>query len=313
MYSSESLPFEPSITIGTNGTVEDNGTAQMFASSSWPLSTSIPQPMLNPQVYCTSTNTFFPAPIAVSANATAVRYGRSMATLSGLLSTQPFHPHTVLPNAVSSFYPGMGTVGMFHTGATGSYSGATPHFQSKATPNFTPDAPQDPAPLDSTSCSISSDRGSKKRILFSREQTNELEAFYVRKRFISTSERNALANRTGLSSTQVKIWFQNRRYKNRKVEKDLKFLASKEERQPSNNAITMEATRSIKFEIETEVNGSEQKIENNAIIPTIQPAGNGIWNDQYGHHQNGHNANLFRGNNIYNNFYHPYLYRTDFY
>ncbi|KAI1717715.1 homeobox domain-containing protein [Ditylenchus destructor] len=313
MYSSESLAFESSVTVGTSGTAEDNGTAQMFASSSQLLPTSIPQHALNSQVYCTSTNTFLPAPIAVSANATAANYGRSMATLSGLLSTQPFHPHTVLPNAVSSFYPGMGTVGMFHTGATGSYPGAMPHFPSRPTPNYGPDAPQDPAPLDSTSCSISSNRGSKKRILFSREQINELEAFYVRKKFISTSERSALAKRIGLNSTQVKIWFQNRRYKNRKIEKDLKFLALNEQ-QPSNNATTVEATQPIKFEIKTELNGNEQKAESSAaIIPTIQSAGNGFWNHQYGQHQNGHNGNLFGSNNIYNNFYHPYLYRTDFY
>lgn len=53
----------------------------------------------------------------------------------------------------------------------------------------------------------------KRRILFSKKQILELERHFRQKKYLSAPEREHLANLIGLSPTQVKIWFQNHRYK----------------------------------------------------------------------------------------------------
>ncbi|CAF0739270.1 unnamed protein product [Brachionus calyciflorus] len=60
----------------------------------------------------------------------------------------------------------------------------------------------------------------KRRILFSQAQVNELEKRFNKSRYLSAPERELLANELHLSSTQVKIWFQNHRYKTKKALKD---------------------------------------------------------------------------------------------
>ncbi|KAH3785726.1 homeobox protein ceh-22-like [Dreissena polymorpha] len=53
----------------------------------------------------------------------------------------------------------------------------------------------------------------KPRVLFSQQQVYELERRFKQQRYLSAPEREQLANMLKLTSTQVKIWFQNRRYK----------------------------------------------------------------------------------------------------
>lgn len=53
----------------------------------------------------------------------------------------------------------------------------------------------------------------KRRVLFSRAQTQELERRFGQQRYLSAPEREQLARRLCLTPTQVKIWFQNHRYK----------------------------------------------------------------------------------------------------
>ncbi|XP_054159404.1 muscle-specific homeobox protein tinman-like [Oppia nitens] len=53
----------------------------------------------------------------------------------------------------------------------------------------------------------------KPRILFSQVQVHELERRFKQQRYLSASEREELAMILKLTSTQIKIWFQNRRYK----------------------------------------------------------------------------------------------------
>jgi hypothetical protein len=53
----------------------------------------------------------------------------------------------------------------------------------------------------------------KRRILFNKLQTVELERKFRQQRYLSAPEREQLAAAINLSPTQVKIWFQNHRYK----------------------------------------------------------------------------------------------------
>ena len=60
----------------------------------------------------------------------------------------------------------------------------------------------------------------KRRILFSQAQIFELERRYKQQKYLSAPEREHLANCIGLTPTQIKIWFQNHRYKTKKAQKD---------------------------------------------------------------------------------------------
>lgn len=53
----------------------------------------------------------------------------------------------------------------------------------------------------------------KRRVLFSKAQTYELERRFRQQRYLSAQEREQLAHFLRLTPTQVKIWFQNHRYK----------------------------------------------------------------------------------------------------
>ncbi|XP_005991959.1 NK2 transcription factor related 7 [Latimeria chalumnae] len=60
----------------------------------------------------------------------------------------------------------------------------------------------------------------KPRVLFSQAQVFELERRFKQQRYLSAPEREHLANMLKLTSTQVKIWFQNRRYKCKRQRQD---------------------------------------------------------------------------------------------
>ncbi len=60
----------------------------------------------------------------------------------------------------------------------------------------------------------------KRRILFTQAQVIELEKRFNKSRYLSAPEREAIAQGLSLSTTQVKIWFQNHRYKTKKAMKD---------------------------------------------------------------------------------------------
>lgn len=53
--------------------------------------------------------------------------------------------------------------------------------------------------------------------LFLQSQVYELEQRFKQQRYLSAPEREMLAQSLKLTSTQVKIWFQNRRYKNKRA------------------------------------------------------------------------------------------------
>ncbi|XP_034051549.1 NK2 transcription factor related, locus 9 [Thalassophryne amazonica] len=58
-----------------------------------------------------------------------------------------------------------------------------------------------------------SKKNKKRRVLFSKTQTLELERRFRQQRYLSGPEREQLARLLSLTPTQVKIWFQNHRYK----------------------------------------------------------------------------------------------------
>uniref|UniRef100_A0A672J9Z6 NK2 transcription factor related 7 n=1 Tax=Salarias fasciatus TaxID=181472 RepID=A0A672J9Z6_SALFA len=60
----------------------------------------------------------------------------------------------------------------------------------------------------------------KPRVLFSQAQVSELERRFRQQRYLSAPEREHLALLLKLTSTQVKIWFQNRRYKCKRQRQD---------------------------------------------------------------------------------------------
>uniref|UniRef100_A0A915MLM7 Homeobox domain-containing protein n=1 Tax=Meloidogyne javanica TaxID=6303 RepID=A0A915MLM7_MELJA len=60
----------------------------------------------------------------------------------------------------------------------------------------------------------------KPRVLFTQEQVLHLEEYFGQQKYISNAERDELASKLKLTPTQIKIWFQNRRYKCKRVEAD---------------------------------------------------------------------------------------------
>ncbi|XP_016409174.1 homeobox protein Nkx-2.5-like [Sinocyclocheilus rhinocerous] len=60
----------------------------------------------------------------------------------------------------------------------------------------------------------------KPRVLFSQAQVYELERLFKQQKYLSAPERDHLASVLKLTSTQVKIWFQNRRYKCKRQRQD---------------------------------------------------------------------------------------------
>ncbi|XP_029453320.1 homeobox protein Nkx-2.8 [Rhinatrema bivittatum] len=60
----------------------------------------------------------------------------------------------------------------------------------------------------------------KRRVLFSKSQTLELERRFRQQRYLSAPERDQLAHLLRLTPTQVKIWFQNHRYKMKRAKSD---------------------------------------------------------------------------------------------
>ena len=51
-------------------------------------------------------------------------------------------------------------------------------------------------------------------------QVMELEERFKRQRYVNAAERDRLAEALGLTPTQIKIWFQNRRYKCKRIDQD---------------------------------------------------------------------------------------------
>nr|XP_009937754.1 PREDICTED: homeobox protein Nkx-2.1-like [Opisthocomus hoazin] len=73
----------------------------------------------------------------------------------------------------------------------------------------------------------------KRRVLFSQAQVYELERRFKQQKYLSAPEREHLASMIHLTPTQVKIWFQNHRYKMKRQAKD---KAAQQQMQQENGA-----------------------------------------------------------------------------
>ena len=69
------------------------------------------------------------------------------------------------------------------------------------------------------------------RIPFTPYQLSELENAYKSATYLSTEDANKLAKRLDLTGVRVKIWFQNRRARDRRERRDVKSKSIK----PSDN------------------------------------------------------------------------------
>lgn len=63
---------------------------------------------------------------------------------------------------------------------------------------------------------IGTQKKRKRRVLFSKAQTEQLERRFRLKKYLSAADRKHLASSINLTQTQVKIWFQNNRYKTKR-------------------------------------------------------------------------------------------------
>ena len=81
-----------------------------------------------------------------------------------------------------------------------------------------------------------SNKKRKRRILFTKQQTTELERRFKDQKYLSAPDRENMARRLGLTATQVKIWFQNHRYKMKK--------STKEPKQALNQSTTVSSSSS---------------------------------------------------------------------
>ncbi|KAI4794939.1 hypothetical protein KUCAC02_031733 [Chaenocephalus aceratus] len=70
------------------------------------------------------------------------------------------------------------------------------------------------------------------RVLFSQAQVFELERRFKLQRYLSAPEREHLASSLKLTSNQVKIWFQNRRYKCKRQRQDKSLEAAGQHHPP---------------------------------------------------------------------------------
>nr|QEE82516.1 NK4 [Urechis unicinctus] len=91
----------------------------------------------------------------------------------------------------------------------------------KSDPHETKSSSKESHHRDEAECHLLRQRAKRKpRVLFSQAQVYELERRFKQQRYLSAPEREQLATMLKLTSQQVKIWFQNRRYKMKRQTQD---------------------------------------------------------------------------------------------
>ena len=83
----------------------------------------------------------------------------------------------------------------------------------------------------------SNNKNRRMRTSFTFEQLSELENKFLSSQYLSAHERLNLALNLGLSETKVKVWFQNRRTKWKKINALMDFCHSKTENTFTNHMV----------------------------------------------------------------------------
>ena len=107
----------------------------------------------------------------------------------------------------------------------------------------------------------------KRRILFTKQQTIELERRFRTQKYLSAPERENMARSLGLSATQVKIWFQNHRYK---MKKSKDTADNSPPPQSSHHAIDQQAISVTTTKTKTTV--SKSAVKTNSSNDTLNAA-----------------------------------------
>lgn len=68
----------------------------------------------------------------------------------------------------------------------------------------------------------------KKRSCFTQKQLVEMENYFERSHYITMEERIRLSEELDLNEAQIKIWFQNRRAKGKRMENTTKVIVKTE-------------------------------------------------------------------------------------
>ncbi|XP_058812307.1 muscle-specific homeobox protein tinman [Topomyia yanbarensis] len=110
----------------------------------------------------------------------------------------------------------------------------------------------------------------KPRILFSQGQVLELERRFRQQRYLSAPERETLANLLKLTPTQVKIWFQNRRYKSKRIQ--IENATAAKEATAGKEADNTKGSLSVEFVEETVGNYSSGFGAMSSVTAAMVPA-----------------------------------------
>ncbi|KAK3597147.1 hypothetical protein CHS0354_038073 [Potamilus streckersoni] len=129
----------------------------------------------------------------------------------------------------------------------------------------------------------------KRRVLFSQAQVYELERRFKQQKYLSAPEREHLASMINLTPTQVKIWFQNHRYKHKRSQKDKEKME-----QPSAKAAQNDSQNSPSSQSSTELSqsqSSQQSSPRKVAVPVLvkdgKPCTGSGNNDSQGTHHTG--------------------------
>ncbi|CAI4227240.1 unnamed protein product [Auanema sp. JU1783] len=182
----------------------------------------------------------------------------------------------------------------------GPTTAAWPHYDSRlASMNrFNPIGPLTSSPL-----AVSQPgRSRKRRNLFTQQQVIELEKAFKINKYLTSQSREELARAIGLTSTQVKIWFQNQRYKHKRNERDRRLASGEpslngtgdESVSPHSHTSGTESPQATSIDIKSDVEPMEKSstvfsstsindsscLPEIGLYPQIYPS-NGSYNPQF--------------------------------
>ncbi|KAF4532754.1 hypothetical protein B566_EDAN007721 [Ephemera danica] len=107
-------------------------------------------------------------------------------------------------------------------------------------------------------------RKKRSRAAFSHAQVYELERRFNHQRYLSGPERADLAHALKLTETQVKIWFQNRRYKTKRKQLQQDLL-------PGSNTSALAAAAAKKVAVKVLMRDDRLVYKNDMELPPLTP------------------------------------------